>query len=79
MSEISNTNVTGGIDRSYADFAVKKTCELLKIDSPTGFTDSAAEWVKNEFEALGFEAKKNSKGRRAHLPWRQNRQRRIAA
>lgn len=62
MSEISNTNVTGGMDRSYADFAVKKTCELLKIDSPTGFTDSAAEWVKNEFEALGFEAKKTQKG-----------------
>lgn len=50
------------IDRKYAEFAVEKTCELLSVDSPTGFTDKAAEWVKNEFTALGYEAKLTNKG-----------------
>ena len=38
----------------YIEFAVKKTCELLAIDSPTGFTDGAVRYVKDEFEALGY-------------------------
>ena len=42
------------MDRSYADFAVLKTAELLNIDSPTGFTKKAAQWVAAEFEKLGF-------------------------
>ena len=40
--------------RNYIDFSVEKAVELLKIDSPTGYTDLAAEWVRREFEALGF-------------------------
>ena len=40
--------------RNYTEFAVEKTCELLAIDSPTGFTDGAVRYVKEEFEALGF-------------------------
>lgn len=50
------------IDKSYAEFAVKKTCELLAIDSPSGFTDKAAQWVKNEFSELGFPAVITAKG-----------------
>lgn len=50
------------LDRTYADFAAKKACELLAVDSPTGFTDSAAKWVKSEFEALGFSARVTQKG-----------------
>ena len=46
----------------YADFAWEKTAELLAIDSPSGFTDRAAQWVKQEFEALGFHAKITTKG-----------------
>ena len=30
----------------YTDFIVDKTTELLNIDSPTGYTDEAAAWVK---------------------------------
>ena len=38
----------------YTSFAVEKTMELLAIDSPTGFTDGAVRYVKEEFEALGL-------------------------
>ena len=50
------------IDRIYADFAWEKTAQLLSIDSPTGYTDKAANWVKDAFEALGFSAKITTKG-----------------
>ena len=46
----------------YTEFAVEKTCELLAIDSPTGFTDGAVRYVKDEFEALGFKATVTEKG-----------------
>ena len=46
----------------YVDFAVRKTVELLEIDSPTGFTDGAIRFVREEFEALGFDAKLTGKG-----------------
>lgn len=48
--------------KQYTDYAVTKTCELLAIDSPSGFTDKAAEWVKNEFDLLGFDAHITTKG-----------------
>ncbi len=47
---------------SYTDFLVRETETLLKIDSPTGYTDEAANWVKGEFEKLGFEAHLTNKG-----------------
>ena len=50
------------MDKSYAEFAVEKTCELLAIDSPSGFTDKAAQWIKNEFSELGFPAVITAKG-----------------
>ena len=43
------------MDRKYAEYATQKAAEIIAIDSPTGYTKKAAEWVKNEFEALGFE------------------------
>ncbi len=46
----------------YTEYAVKKACELLAIDSPTGFTDGASRFVKDEFEALGFKAEHTEKG-----------------
>ena len=46
----------------YTTYAVEKAVELLAIDSPTGFTKVAAEWVKKEFEALGFSATLTNKG-----------------
>lgn len=50
------------MDRKYADFATEKAVSLLGIDSPSGFTAKAAEWVKNEFSALCFEAVITKKG-----------------
>ena len=46
----------------YADYAWERAAELLAIDSPSGFTEKAALWVKNAFEALGFPAKITTKG-----------------
>lgn len=46
----------------YTDFIMEKTKELLSIDSPTGFTDDAAAWVKKEFESLGYKSSFTGKG-----------------
>ena len=48
--------------REYTEFAIEKTTELLAIDSPTGFTDGAVRYVKEEFEALGFRTLVTEKG-----------------
>lgn len=50
------------MNRNYADYATEKTVELLAIDSPTGYTDTAAAWVKNAFTALGYDAQITKKG-----------------
>ena len=50
------------IDQKYAEFAWEQTARLLAIDSPTGFTEKAALWVKETFESLGFPAKFTTKG-----------------
>ena len=48
--------------KTYAEYAVEKTVELLSIDSPTGFTGKAAQWVKDAFKELGFDANITTKG-----------------
>ena len=50
------------IEKIYADYAWEQTGNLLAIDSPSGFTAKAAEWVKNTFAELGFEAAITTKG-----------------
>ncbi len=50
------------MDKCYAQYAAEKAVELLGIDSPTGFTARAAEWVKAEFSALGYHAELTKKG-----------------
>ena len=50
------------IERKYADFAWQQTAALLSIDSPSGFTNRAAQWVKAAFEILGFSAAITTKG-----------------
>ena len=50
------------IDCKYADFAWEQAAALLAVDSPTGYTDKAALWVKEAFEALGFAAHITTKG-----------------
>ena len=48
--------------REYALYAVEMTKQLLAIDSPSGFTDRAAAWVKAAFEDLGYPACLTVKG-----------------
>ena len=50
------------IDRSYADFGWEQAAALLAIDSPSGFADKAAQWVKTAFENLGYSASITVKG-----------------
>ena len=50
------------MDYKYAKYAAEAAKELLAIDSPTGFTDRAADWVQNAFTDLGFEARRTVKG-----------------
>ncbi len=47
---------------NYVNFAVEKTVELLAIDSPTGFTRDAEDFVLREFTALGYAASRTVKG-----------------
>ncbi len=48
--------------KHYADYAWEQTAALLAIDSPTGFTNQAAQWVKQTFAALDFPAEITTKG-----------------
>ena len=50
------------IEMKYADFAWEQTAALLAVDSPSGYTKAAAQWVKNAFESLGFAATITTKG-----------------
>ena len=50
------------IERMYAEYAWEKTETLLSIDSPSGYTAKAANWVKDAFETLGFDAHITTKG-----------------
>ena len=50
------------MNRDYANYAVEQATSLLAIDSPSGFTDKAAEWILNQFLSLGFDAKLTVKG-----------------
>ncbi len=50
------------MERNYAEFAWEQTAALLAIDSPSGYTEKAALWVKEAFESLGFPAKLTTKG-----------------
>ena len=50
------------MNRTYAEYAAEKAVALLAIDSPTGYTKAAAEWCRDEFAALGFDARITVKG-----------------
>ena len=34
------------MEYTYAEYAIEKTLQLLGIDSPTGYTARAAQWVR---------------------------------
>ena len=50
------------MDFKYAKTAVEKTVEILGIDSPTGYTQKAAQQVCAWFSDLGYDAKLTAKG-----------------
>ena len=50
------------LDRTYADYAWEQTAALLAIDSPSGYTEKAAAWVRDAFLTLGFPAELTVKG-----------------
>lgn len=50
------------INYEYAKYSADKTVELLGIDSPTGFTQKASAWVKENFEKLGYKSIFTQKG-----------------
>ncbi len=50
------------LKRDYAEYAASQAVELLAIDSPTGFTKAAADWVLQAFAGLGFPASRTLKG-----------------
>jgi len=50
------------IEKMYAEYAWEKTETLLSIDSPSGYTEKAASWIKGAFAHLGFSAKFTAKG-----------------
>ena len=50
------------IEKIYADYAWEQTEKFLAIDSPSGYTTKAANWVKNAFEELGCPAWLTTKG-----------------
>ena len=41
--------------QNYVDYAVDMTTQLLAIDSPTGYTKKAAEFVAEEYKNLGYD------------------------
>lgn len=50
------------LDPIYRDFAVEQAVKLLSIDSPSGYTEQAAQWVLEAFRSLGCEAHITTKG-----------------
>ena len=50
------------INKSYADYAWEKTAQLLAIDSPSGYTEKAANWLQKAFSDMGFSATITHKG-----------------
>ena len=50
------------LDKIYADYAWEQAAALLAIDSPTGYTAKAAQWVQHAFAELGFDAAITVKG-----------------
>lgn len=49
-------------EKKYVDYILEKTAEVLAVDSPTGYTKEAAEYVCREYRALGYEPVMTVKG-----------------
>lgn len=49
-------------EEKYMEYILDVTSRLLAIDSPSGFTEDAAEFVENEFRSLGYQPERTKKG-----------------
>ena len=47
---------------NYVEYIMGTAKNLLAVPSPSGFTHMAADFVKKEFEALGYEPELTKKG-----------------
>ena len=50
------------MEKQYADYSWEMAARLLAIDSPSGYTEKAAQWVCDSFRQLGFDARLTRKG-----------------
>ena len=48
--------------KKYVDYIVEETKKILAIDSPSGFTKEVADYVMEEYRALGYEPQLTVKG-----------------
>ena len=48
--------------KKYVDYITDITCQLLEINSPTGYTKNAAEFVMEEYKKIGYEPRMTVKG-----------------
>lgn len=48
--------------KKYVDYILEETKKILAIDSPTGYTKNAAEFIKSEYEKMGYKANLTVKG-----------------
>lgn len=50
------------MNREYANYAAVKAMSIIAIDSPSGYTAKAADWVIEEFSGMGYKCTKTQKG-----------------
>ncbi len=50
------------MDNKYLDYMMEQTCRVLAIDSPTGYTAKAADYIMKEYERLGYHPAMTVKG-----------------
>ena len=48
--------------KKYVDYILEQAKEVLAIDSPTGFTKKAAEYVIDQYEKMGYKVTQTTKG-----------------
>lgn len=48
--------------QKYIDYILEQTKAILAIDSPTGYTRNAAEYIAKEYERLGYKVQITTKG-----------------
>lgn len=50
------------MSKDYVDYMVEETRKILAIDSPSGYTQEAADYVMKEYKRLGYEPQLTVKG-----------------